>query len=106
MVAAQWDSTRRPCELTPDAGTVVYSGPARLRTPSGVEREVLFGESQVTSTRFAVTIPHDSPQILIDDVVAITASDDPHIANRSFRVVLVPSASYLIYRELGVEADE
>lgn len=92
--------------MTPGVGTVVHEGPCRLRTPSAVERNVLFGETEVTTTRFIATFPHDIPNVEIGDIVTILASDDPHADERTYRVVIVPADSYLMYRALGVEATE
>ena len=85
--------------------TTIYAGPGRLAMPSNTEREVLFGEEQVTLTRFAVTLPHDADDVLIDDIVTLT-SDDAVAADRSFRVIVVGAMSYNLNRTLGVEVVE
>lgn len=91
---------------TEPAATVVHEGPCRVRMPSLQEREVVFGGTQVTEQSFVVTFPHDIPPARIDDNVKIVVSDDPQLLTRNFRVVAVPTLSYLMYRRLGLEAVE
>lgn len=92
--------------FTPAAATVVHEGPCRVRMPQTGGQSDIFGDAEVTTTRFLITFPHTIPDVLIDDVVTITVSDDPHIGGRAFRVVAVPSLTDLMYREVGVEVVE
>ncbi len=93
-------------ELSTPTGDVVYEGPCRIKTPSAVERNVIFGDTQVTKSRFIAMFRWDIPDVEIGNIVTVTESDDPHITTRSFRVVMVPSSSVLTHRKLGVEAVE
>lgn len=93
-------------ELTTVSGDLVYDGPCRMRMPSAVEQTVIFGEQLVTLTRFIALFPWDIPEVKVGDIVVITESDDPHITNRSFRVLTVPSLSVLTHRKIGCEVVE
>lgn len=92
---------------TPAAGTIIHEGPCRVRPQTRSDGETdVFGDTEVTTSRFLVTFPHDIANVLVDDVVTIVESGDPHIGLRSFRVVAVSAATDLIHRELGVETVE
>jgi len=91
---------------TPVVAAVIYTGPCRVRMPDAQERSVLFGDAEVTRTRFTITFPYDIPEVSIDDVVIITVSADPHITSRRFRVTAVLSKSVLMNRTLGCEVVE
>lgn len=92
---------------TPSAATTVHAGPCRVRPASlaaiGISSEAIFGDTQITTTRFSITFPHDIPNVLVGDMITITKSDDPHIGTRAFRVVAVPSTTLLMYRNFGCE---
>ena len=91
---------------TPDPPSTIYSGVGRVRTPTAEEIQVIFGDRQVTETSYVVTIPADAGDVQIGDIVTVSASDDPHIDLRSFRVVRTPAGSWLINRRLGAETVE
>jgi hypothetical protein len=93
-------------DLEPGAGTVVYTGKARLRMPSNVEVNRLFGEEDVTKTRYMLSVPHDTTGVRVDAVVHVTESDDAEAMAREFKVVAVPSETYVIDRKFGLEAVE
>lgn len=93
--------------FTPAADSLVYEGPCRVRMQARSSEEAdVFGDTSVTTTRVLISFPYDIPDVEIDDVVIITESDDPHIGGRSFRVVAVPSSTFLMYREVGAEVVE
>lgn len=94
-------------DLVPAAATTVHTGPCRLRMPSAVETNALFGEREVTTTRFVACFPHGmTAGVLIGDIIEITESDDQHVAGRKFRVIVVPSSTFILYRGFGCEAVE
>lgn len=92
--------------FTPAGNTTVHEGPCRVRMESVSAATPIFGETQTSVARLTITFPHDIPDVRVDDVVTITESDDPHITTKSFRVTVVPSLTFLMYRELGVEVVE
>jgi hypothetical protein len=96
-VTGEWD---------PDAASTVYTGVGRVRPPTANMAEVVFGDRQVTRQRYVGTFPYDAAQILIDDIVTVTASSDDQISGRSFRVATVSSGSFLIDRRVGLEVVE
>lgn len=93
-------------ELTPAAGTTIYEGPCRLRQPTASEAELLFGDEQLTRSRFVACFPHDVTGVQIGDVVTVTESDDPDVLLRSFRVASIPLATFTLYKGFPVEVVE
>jgi hypothetical protein len=93
--------------FVPATATAIYSGAARLR-PAASTREAtsIFGDGVITETRYVLTVPYDTPVVLVGDVVTVSASDDPSIDLRAFRVTRRPAGSWLIDRRLGVETTE
>ncbi len=91
---------------TEPAATVLHEGPCRVAMPSLQERDIVFGGTQVTEQSYVAIFPHDIPPARIDDNVQIIVSNDPLLLTRFFRVVTVPSMSYLMYRRLGLEVVE
>lgn len=92
--------------LTPSAGTVVHEGRCRVRQPTSAESEVIFGEEQVTLSRFMVIFPHDVTGVRQGDTIAVTVSDDADVLGREFRIVKVDAASYAIYKAFACEVVE
>lgn len=92
--------------LEPGADTLVHEGPCRLRAPSAVELRRLFGEEQVTTSRYIAALPHDVTGIEIGDVMTLTSSADPLALARTYRVVIVPAGTDLVLRAVGVEVVE
>lgn len=93
-------------DLTPAASTTVYSGPCRLRQPTSGESEILFGDEQLTRTRFIACLPHDAAGLQVDDVITITASGDPDVLTRRYVVTHIPLATFTLYKGYACEADE
>lgn len=87
-------------------GSVIYEGPCRVRTPSLSEQSTLFGDEQVTTTRYVVSFPADIPPVQVGDTITVTSEFDAHASARSFRVVVVPTSTFLMARRFGVEANE
>lgn len=91
--------------LTPGTPTTIYSGVMRVR-PSTAETEALFGEEQVTRSRFVLTVPYDTVGVQIDDVVTVTVSDDTDLTSRTLRVVAVPLGSFMVSKRFPLEVVE
>lgn len=91
---------------TPTVGSLLYSGPCRVRTPSQAEQDLVFGDDQVTRTRYLGIFPHTVTDVGVDDTVTVTVSDDPMLQLRRLRVVGATVSTYLIERRLGLEAVE
>jgi hypothetical protein len=71
--------------LVVDAPTTIYSGKARLsRLRGNVAMDL--GDEQEYFTMVTVSIPLTAPLVIIDDMVEISASPDPHVVTRLFRV--------------------
>lgn len=86
--------------------TQVYAGRCWIRQASAVEREVLFGETQVTTTRFMACFPHSVTGVRVGDVVTVSASDDADVVGRSFRVLAIPASTYPLYKGFPCEVVE
>lgn len=93
-------------EWTPASPTTVYNGPCRLRPPDAEDIEVLFGDTQVTKQRFVGTFPHNAAAFKVGDVLTVTASSDPHIAHRTFRVTGHSAGSWHLGRRVAFETVE
>lgn len=93
-------------DWTPNLPTPIYNGACRLRPPDAAEIRVLAGDEQVTRERFILTIAHDAGAVAVDDTVTVTASSDPLMLVRPFRVTGHLSSSWLIARRIVVEATE
>ena len=71
--------------LVADPNTTIYHGKARVGVVQGASQLILGDEQQYFST-VDIAIPLDAPQVIIDDMVQIETSLDPHVVNRLFRV--------------------
>lgn len=94
-------------DWTPNPASVVYSGQCRVRRPSTAqEQEIVFGDVNVTVSRYVASLPHDAPLIAVNDTFTLTATEDPEILNVPMRVAIVVGKSVLMYRQLGLEVIE
>jgi ethanolamine utilization microcompartment shell protein EutL len=93
-------------DLVPATGATVYTGPGRLKMPSAVEVNRMFGGEDVTKTRFVLSVPHDVTDVAIGDVVTVTSSDSEAAQEIAYTVVLVPRETYELDRSFGLEAVE
>lgn len=87
----------------PTTTTVVASSPARLRQPTAVEANVMFGEEDVTTMRFIVDMPHTVTGVEIGDDITFTDADDPEMLAHEFRVVALSMRDHLVTRSYGCE---
>ena len=85
--------------------STVWRGRCRLRQPTNVEREVMFGDRQVSIFRFVIDVPHEVAAVRSGDVVTLRTSD-PLAAVREFRVISVSSETFTLHRSLGCEVVE
>lgn len=88
---------------TPTTTTVVAGSPARLRQPTAVEANVMFGEEDVTKMRFIVDMPHTVTGVQIGDVITFSEADDPEMLAHEFRVVALSMRDHLVTRSYGCE---
>jgi hypothetical protein len=93
-------------DYTPGAATVVYAGACRVRKPTAVEQQVVFGDTSATVSRYLVNVPVDAPLFQIGDVFTLTTTDDGELRDRPMRVATVVGKSVLMYRQLGLEVVE
>ena len=87
----------------PGAPTTVYAGSCRIRPAGGTNQVSEHGDTPTTVTGYVVTVPHDAGPFAIGDIVSVGASDDPNIADRSFRVTDSPAGSWQIDQRLACE---
>jgi hypothetical protein len=92
--------------LETGSATTVHSGPCMVKMPTAVEVERLFGEEQVTATRFIAVFPHDVTGVQVDDVVTVTDSEDADLLAVQLKVVAVPRRSHTLYKGFGCEVVE
>lgn len=87
--------------------SIVHTGPCRMRQPNGIaEAERLFGEQQVTASRFIACWPHTVTGIRIDDIVTLLETDDTDLIGRRFRILAIPMTSIALYKGFPCEAVE
>lgn len=86
---------------------VIYTGPARMRQPNGIaEAERVFGDTQVTASRFIACFGHDLTGVRIDDVVRVLESADVDLVGRRFRIVAIPMTTWSLYKGFACELIE
>jgi uncharacterized protein DUF6093 len=86
---------------TPPPDTTVYTGPCRLVPKSTDQgRHQVVGDTQVTPRSYHVGIEYDTAEILIGDIVEITAAKDPGLAGHKLRVIDVQYGSEQWQRDL------
>lgn len=90
-------------ELEPGTPTTIYTGKCRLRTPSPEEERVLFGEQQVTKTRYILDVPHTTRGVRIEDVAALTTTEDTDAAALRIRVVAATAETIFVMKSYPCE---
>lgn len=83
-----------------DPGPLHYSGKCRVQR---VNRQALYGtvsDQQLPAADYLVSIDRGATLVTIDDVVKITASEDPQLTGQSFPVVDVVVGSMRVSRDL------
>jgi len=90
--------------FTEPARTTVYSGPCRVKAPTGGDRRVSAGDDVYTLDTYVVSIPVSSTAIRTDDQVSISAAaDDPRLVGMALRVQAVTVGSQISARRLTCE---
>ena len=88
---------------TPDYSEPLYEGPCRVQTFEPQEYTPDVAVATVTTQRYAVHVPVGAYEPSIGDVVEIsTATLDPHLAGREYRVVALLHKSQATAYRLGV----
>lgn len=93
-------------QTTPPAGTTV-----QLDVPCRIQAEIRdyvvdAGDEPVSFHRYLVTLPYDVAQVLVDDLVTVTASEDAQLVGKSLRVRDVLFGSLQWERDLRCEMNE
>lgn len=68
------------------AGELKYEGPCRFWEVSAGS-QVIIGDEQVTMTNAYLSVPYNTPVPESDDIVQITASDDPDLVGRTVHII-------------------
>lgn len=95
--------------LNPNTGTEttprhqVLESECRLRQPTAVESNVLFGEEDVTKLRFIVDFPYDVEGVEVGHEVEFEESSDPEALDRTFKVVALSIRDHNVTRSFGCE---
>jgi len=93
--------------VTPVDAPVHGPGPCRMRQPAGiVEAERLFGDTQITASRFLACWPHDLTGVKIDDVVILDQTADVDLLGRRFRILAIPMQTWSLYKAFPCELVE
>lgn len=89
---------------TPPAATVVYTGCCRVqgdtRTQGKIQEK---GDEIVALHRYRAGVPWDVDQVLVDDVLTVTCSEDPVIVGRPLMVRDFVLDTFLVRRTLLLE---
>lgn len=86
------------------AWSSVYTGVCRVKNTGGGSDSDLAGAQSVTLHRYEVRLPvDDSPEVLREDRLTVTASDDAWLIGRPMEVVDVGYAGTNTARRLTVE---
>lgn len=87
---------------TPPASITVHGplGPCRAQATNQAEQTVVVGDQLVTLHAYMVALPASAAEVLVDDVVHIDTSDDPHLQDRDLIVRSVHHDTFLPRRLL------
>lgn len=87
-----------------DTESTVYSGKCRLK-PSvlSADRVAQAAERQIALWPFSVSLPVDVTDVELDDVVTVTASQDPSLVGVRLRIRSVARGTYLTARRVDCE---
>lgn len=88
---------------TPSTATVVYSGPMRVRPASTTEVDKMFGDAELSSSRYVLSLPFGTPPPMVDDRVVMDDNDE---YPRTFRVSVVEVSAWRNRRRCGLELVE
>lgn len=93
--------------MTPGATTAIYTNRrCRLRQPDAQEATVLFGEEQVTVTRYVVDFAWNTVGLEIGDIIDLTESDDVDALTKSFTVIALPAKTTTVFKTYGCKVVE
>jgi hypothetical protein len=91
-------------KVEPDPGELIYRGSCRFAAGvSATPHSVNVGGLREVLGRFTLHLPHDSPEVRVDDHVRVTESADPQLMIRPLRVALVQMSSVHTHRRVVVE---
>lgn len=86
------------------AGADIYPDLAcRVAVTGTQDRVARVGERAVSLRLFTVTVPWDTTDVAVDNVVTVTTSNDPDLVDRTMRVVDVQGMTDGAYRRLVCE---
>lgn len=85
------------------AGTTVYSGRCRLESTSGSSDPTSRDDRPFAEVVYTLLLPWDADGFAVGQVVAITSSDDPAIADHTWRVSRVVTKTFRTHQELSLE---
>ena len=103
--ATTFDPTSGLLSSTPT--TVETDVPCRVRVPTTAEASTLFGEEQVTVTRYIACIPFDAgDDLAVYDVLVVDESVSCDLVGRRFRILSLPSTTFTLYRMIPCQLVE
>lgn len=75
----------------------------RVQARAATDRVAKVGDQLLTLRGYLVSLPHDAPDVHVDDLVTITAADDALLVGRVLKVLDVVYASEQWERDLTCE---
>jgi hypothetical protein len=90
--------------LTEREPVLIWAGPCRYQPRSDTtDRTALAGDQPMTTTKNQLTLPWSSDEAHVDDIWLMTASNDPTLVGKQFRVTQVSFGEYQAERHLTVQ---
>lgn len=89
--------------VTPPTSTTVYTGGCRVWPTQTQDRVVVTADEAVTVRSVRAAIPWDETDTAVDDVLTVTACDDPRLVDRPLRITDVEVTTYQAGRILRCE---
>lgn len=85
------------------AEVAVYAGPCRFGPTEGTDRVAEVGGEAVSLRTYKVRLPWDTEGVAVEQILVATASNDPHLVDREFRVIDVRGLTDPLSRSITVE---
>lgn len=102
IVRPTGEQTEDPGGEVTTVGSPVYTGDAQLLKPEAVFREDSPGAVPTVISSYQATVPHHV-EVLVDDLLTVTASFDAALVGRTFRVREVRRSEWLVHRKMLLE---
>jgi hypothetical protein len=90
-------------QRVPSLPSLVYSGPCSAQPAPYGDRIIVLGDEQVVVRKYVVSVEAAAVGIDVDDVVTVTATDDPELQGRPLVVIDITADTFASRRLLVCE---